>query len=143
VIGPVQVLVLGLDDATFTGEVLAELARLRESDIVRLLDVLIVRREETGELDTQPAPDGLSASTGSIVMGLLTVDPPGSPEGDTHGETWSLVDAVPLGTTAAIALIEHRWAGPLRDAIRRTGGLPLDETWLSGEDAARLESLLS
>ena len=33
-------------------------------------------------------------------------------------EVWSIADAIPIGTTAAVALIEHRWAIPLRDAIR-------------------------
>jgi hypothetical protein len=143
VIGPVQVLVVGLDDATFTGEVMAELARLRDSDIVRLIDVLIVTRDETGALDTRPPPAGLPRSTGATVVALLTAEAPVAAVADpADGAAWSLVDAVPVGSTAAIALIEHRWANPLRVAIRRTGAIPLDETWLTAEDAARLEDLL-
>ena len=45
-IGPVQVLVVGFDRPTFSGEVLAELTRLREAGIVRLVDLLLVAREE-------------------------------------------------------------------------------------------------
>ena len=51
---------------------------------------------------------------------------------------WSLADAVPPGTSAAVALLEHVWASPLRDAIRRANGVPLDETWLAAEDLERL-----
>ena len=51
---------------------------------------------------------------------------------------WSLADSVPAGTTAAVALIEHLWATPLREAILRTGGVPLDEVWLAEPDLQRL-----
>jgi len=54
------------------------------------------------------------------------------------GSVWSLADSVPAGTTAAVALIEHLWAAPLRAAIRRTGGVPLDEVWLAEPDLQRL-----
>ena len=37
-----------------------------------------------------------------------------------------------------MALIEHLWAAPLREAIRRTGGVPLDEVWLAEADLQRL-----
>ena len=56
--------------------------------------------------------------------------------------TWSLVDAVPAGQTAAVALVEHMWASPVRAAILRNGGRPLDEAWLAQDDLARLEALM-
>jgi hypothetical protein len=37
-----------------------------------------------------------------------------------------------------VALIEHLWAAPLREAIQRTGGVPLDEIWLAEADLERL-----
>ena len=40
--GPVQMLVIGFEDGKFSGEILAELRRLREHDIVRLVDLLFV-----------------------------------------------------------------------------------------------------
>ena len=56
--------------------------------------------------------------------------------------TWSLADSVPAGTTAAVALIEHTWAAPLRDAINRVGGVPLEETWLAPDDVLLLEQMM-
>jgi Family of unknown function (DUF6325) len=50
--GPVQVLVVGFDRPTFSGEVLAELTRLREAGIVRLVDLLLVARAEDGSIET-------------------------------------------------------------------------------------------
>ena len=55
---------------------------------------------------------------------------------------WSLADSMPVGSMAAVALIEHVWAGPLRDAIQRAGGVPLDETWLAPADLDALETLI-
>ena len=54
---------------------------------------------------------------------------------------WSLAESVPVGSTAAVALIEHIWAAPLRGAIQRAGGVPLDETWLAQQDVKLLEEL--
>ena len=48
--GPVQVLVVGFDRPSFSGEVLAELTRLREAGIVRLVDILLVARAEDGTM---------------------------------------------------------------------------------------------
>lgn len=153
-IGPVQVLVVGFDRPTFSGEVLAELARLREAGIVRLIDVLLVSRSEDGTLRSLEPPDGFAADLGRIAAEVL-----GQPE-DAGAEasnvaadqdvtkidsaaTWSLADAVPVGTTAAVALIEHLWAAPLGAAIQRAGGTPLEETWLAQQDIELLETVIA
>ena len=52
--GPVQVLVVGFEEPSFSGEVLAELSRLREAGVVRLVDVLLVRRDEDGTFRASP-----------------------------------------------------------------------------------------
>ena len=52
------------------------------------------------------------------------------------------LETIPVGTTAAVALLEHTWAVPLTQAVRRAGGVTLDETWLDPDDAAALASLL-
>lgn len=145
-IGPVQVLVVGFERATFSGELLAELTRLQAAGIVRLVDLLLVSRAGDGTLQMLPAPAGVTAHLG-LVAGVL-----GQPDG-AAGEskvaeidaasTWSLADAIPPGGTAAVALIEHMWAAPLRGAIQRGGGTALEETWLGPEDQALLETLIA
>ena len=47
-IGPVQMLILGFEDPKFTGEGLAELERLREAEVIRLVDLLAVWKDEDG-----------------------------------------------------------------------------------------------
>ena len=142
--GPVQVLVVGFDEAEFSGEVLAEFARLADRGTVRLLDVLLVRRAEDGSLDTLAPPPGADPTAGQVTAALLGGRDDAGPSGpgDLGGDVWSLDSAIPPGGVAAVALIEHTWAQPVVAAIRRAGGRPLDETWLADDDVALLERLL-
>jgi hypothetical protein len=146
--GPVQVLVVGFDRPAFTGEVMAELGRLAESGTVRVLDVLLVSHGTDG-FETLPLPGDTTAGLGDLAAGVLGVgddEVAGSIIGNdaaVDGRSWSLAEAIPVGTTAAVALIEHLWAAPLRDAIRRAGGAALDETWLAPADVERLDRLVA
>jgi uncharacterized membrane protein len=72
VTGPVQVLVVGFDNPTFSGEVLTEFTRLREAGIVRLIDLLIVSRTEDGTLETVEAPEATAADLGDLAAGVLS-----------------------------------------------------------------------
>ena len=45
-------------------------------------------------------------------------------------EMYDVADSIPPGSAAALALIEHRWAAPLRDAIARAGGVPVSDGWV-------------
>jgi Family of unknown function (DUF6325) len=152
VIGPVQVLVVGFNQPTFSGEVLTELTRLREAGIVRLIDVLVVSRTGDSTFEIVEAPEGLPADLGGLAAEVLgqpadselgATKIAGQPAGTKieDAPTWSLADAVPVGGTAAVALIEHTWAAPLSAAIQRAGGTLLDETWLAPEDRELLETL--
>jgi hypothetical protein len=152
--GPVQVLVVGFDRPTFSGEVLAEFTRLRDAGIVRLVDLLIVSRTDDGAFETLALPEGVEADFGDLAAAVL-----GSPQDSAEAQktdkadaqaalndtasTWSLADAIPVGGTAAVALIEHTWAAPLGAAIQRAGGSLLDETWLAQEDRDLLEALIA
>ena len=52
-IGPVQLIVLGFSKPDFHGEIIAELERLRESDMVRVIDSLAVYKDAGGELEVE------------------------------------------------------------------------------------------
>lgn len=142
--GPVQVLVVGFEQPRFSGTVLEELGRLREAGVVRLVDVLLVHRDEDGRFDTLPPPAGFDPDLGRLAADLLgAADPAGAedPENGAAGDAadlWSLADAVPPGTMAAVALLEHLWAEPLVGAIRGAGGQALAEGWIAAEDLVDL-----
>lgn len=160
---PVQVLVVGFDELNPTGEALAEITRLEAAGVVRLIDLMLVTRTDEGALETVELTDGRDPALGSIAARFfVSAGPeqaPGSAEGDSEGGSgrgpegrsergsegelsWSLLDTIPVGGAAAVALIEHVWAGPLRAAIGRAGGRPLEETWLAPRDLEVLEGIL-
>jgi hypothetical protein len=142
--GPVQVLVVGFEEPSLSGEILAELSRLGEAGVVRLLDVLLVTRTEDGRLETLPAPPGADPHLGRLATAFLAQAENEEARNGTGGSdptAWSLDDAMLPRGASAVAFIEHTWAQPLVLAIRRAGGQLLDETWLAPDDLELLGRL--
>ena len=116
--GPVQLLVVGFDEPSFSGKVIESFdAQGVYADaapgVVRLVDVLLVHRSADGSFHTLPPPAGADPGLGQLAAELL-----GGGAEDLGGEGWSLADAVPPGAVAAVALLEHLWAEPLvRSAV--------------------------
>ena len=50
-IGPVQLLVLGFQQPDFSGEIREELDRLRDNDLIRVIDALAVRKDADGNVE--------------------------------------------------------------------------------------------
>jgi|Tabmets5t2r1_1033131.scaffolds.fasta_scaffold92590_2 uncharacterized membrane protein len=152
-IGPVQMLVVGFEGPKFKGEILEELKRLKDEDIIRLIDLLVIKKNDDGTVETLHQSDlsgdeamEFGAVAGALV-GLGAAGEEGAKAGaragaeameDGHAfdeeKVWYAADAIPNGTAAGIALIEHRWAIPLRDAIVRAGGIPLIDEWIHATD---------
>jgi hypothetical protein len=148
-LGPVQLLVVGFDRPDFSGEVLAELERLRESDLVRVLDLLVIHKDAEGVVRRLQRSDlgaGEAEGAGAVVGALLGLGAEGTQEArasrgeseqlPAEDELWSLDEAIPNDSAAAIALVEHRWAIRTRDAIRAAGGAPIADAWLHPADLA-------
>jgi hypothetical protein len=53
-------------------------------------------------------------------------------------EGWDVVEDIPNDTAAALVLIEHHWAVPLRDAIARAGGFRISDGFISPLDLVEL-----
>jgi uncharacterized membrane protein len=152
-LGPVQMLVLGFEGDHFTGEILPELRRLKDADVIRMIDLLFVRKDAQGELDVLHVSDLTpeeATEFGAIAGALIGLGADGE-EGAVAGaelgaaaladghaigdeEVWHVEEAIPPGTAAAIALIEHRWAIPFRDAVVRAGGVALADEWIHASD---------
>jgi hypothetical protein len=139
--GPMQLLVIGFGDTEPTGEIAAELQRLREHDVVRLVDLLVVAKDADGEvaaIETTDLSAGEAEQLGAIASALIGIgegdDGPDAADLRLGNDVWFVADAIPDGTTAAIAVLEHRWAIPLRDAILHRGGIPLTDAWIHPSD---------
>ncbi|HET8758574.1 MAG TPA: DUF6325 family protein [Solirubrobacteraceae bacterium] len=126
--GPVQLLVVGLERADSSGEVLSEFERLRDSDAVRTVDVLVVHRNADGVVERSDEPEGAVVAA---LIGLADDDAGALP---AEEELWSLDDVIPSDSAAVVALVEHRWAIGVRDAVRAAGGVPVADAWIHPAD---------
>jgi uncharacterized membrane protein len=153
-IGPVQLLVVGFDSPDFKGEVLAQLRTLREHDVVRVIDILLVQKDAEGEVTTSQitdlSPDEVQ-DLGQVVSALIGLGEAVGGDAEGAARMWSgegdaadaglseddLIDVlaeIPNGSAVAIALLEHRWAIPLRESIIAAGGAPIIDTWVHQRD---------
>jgi len=151
--GPIQMLVLEFDHTRFDGEIMPEIERLKDAGLIRLVDLLFVTKNDDGELDVLRTTDLTTdeAMEFGAIVGALVGLGIGGEEGAEAGavlgaaegedghvldeaEVWYLADAIPPGASAAVLLIEHRWAIPLRDKIVAAGGLALADEWIHPAD---------
>jgi hypothetical protein len=137
-LGPVQVLVVGVPDDQGARAVVQSLANVRGDGPVRCLDCFDVTADGNGELVVETPGSG--SGPWSLQLFAETGEDPANVS--STGETWHLGDVVPPGSRAVIVLLEHRWASGLRDSMLSAGAALQFETWLHDEDRARLESLL-
>jgi uncharacterized membrane protein len=153
-IGPVQLIVLGFRHPDFHGEIIAELERLKETDTVRVIDALAVYKDADGEveamhlsnLSTDEAIE-LGSKVGALI-GLGFEGEPGLEAGAVAGaeaaadgvavfsddDAWDVLAEIPNDSAAALLLIEHQWAVPLRDAVVRAGGFRVSDGFISPLD---------
>jgi uncharacterized membrane protein len=151
--GPLQLLTVAFDGNRFKGDILPELERLKEADIVRLIDLLVVRKDRSGAIAVLTASDleweeatQFGAYLGTIV-GLGSGGIEGAERGAIAGaaeladghlfgadDIERLRSSIPEGSSVAIALIEHRWALPLLGAITRADGYELSNQWVNVDD---------
>ncbi|MBS1891842.1 MAG: hypothetical protein JST59_11150 [Actinobacteria bacterium] len=141
VIGPVQALVIGIDRPGSDRMISAELQDLGNQTAVRVVDMLRVRRGADGKLRRLDPVDP-AGLPGTMVEALLLDDPERPPDPLISGRggraavpgTWTLADRVPSGTPAAILLVEHRWAIPLREAAAALEAEIFGDAWVHPRD---------
>jgi uncharacterized membrane protein len=153
-IGPVQLIVLGFNHPNFHGEIIEELERLRDSDTVRVIDALAVHKDADGELEVAHLSNltlDEAVELGSKVGALIGLGIEGE-EGAEAGaqaaadgvqvfsdeEAWEVLEDIPNDSAAALVLLEHHWAVPLRDAIARAGGFRLSDGFISPLDLVEI-----
>ena len=145
-LGPVQLLVFGLQNDRMKGDVARELQAASQSGAIRVLDALAILKRPDGTVISLGASDlnpDERAAFGSIVGALMGFGALGTVEGAEAGaevgaaafakqnfglsqeDIQGIANDIPPGMTAVMVLFEHRWAVPLKEAFERAGGVML------------------
>jgi hypothetical protein len=116
-LGPVDYLVVEFPGSNFNGEILPELADLVDRGVVRVLDLVLIKKQEDGSFEGFEFDDIESGSLGELrelereLADLLSED-----------DIVAVAEALDPGSTAALLVYENLWAAPFASAVRRSGG---------------------
>jgi Family of unknown function (DUF6325) len=118
-LGPVDYLVVEFpaDKANFSGEVADELASLVERGLVRVLDLVLLIKQEDGSIEPLELAEVHELDVGEMLkfeadLALVLAE----------DDVVALAAAIEPGSIAAVLVYENRWAGPFAASVRRAGG---------------------
>lgn len=116
-LGPVDWIVVEFPGSRFNGEIAPTLMDLVDRGIIRILDLLMIRKDEDGSFDAFEVSDLDEGEIGGIrdyeteMANLLSQE-----------DVESVSAAVEPGSTAALLVWENTWAAPFGSAVRHAGG---------------------
>lgn len=116
-LGPIDYIVVEFPagESTFTGEAAEELALLVAGGTVRVLDLVIVHKNEDGSIDVDEFDDledlGLLGAVEATLAEVLAEE-----------DLVHISAAMEPGSTAGVLVWENTWAAPFAVAVRRNGG---------------------
>jgi len=117
-IGPLEYVVIGLEDDRFTSDILPELGAIQQNGLIRVVDLLFVSKGAEGAVTVQEVSELSEEEQQSYtalaedLTGLLTAQ-----------DIEHLAGEIPAGSEAVIVLLEHAWTLELAQAVRRAGGV--------------------
>jgi hypothetical protein len=119
VLGPVDYLVVEFpaDKANFSGEMAAELTSLVDRELVRVLDLLLLRKDPDGSVVVDELHEVDSSHLGELRA--LEADLAMLLAAEDVEEIGKVLEP---GNVAAVLVYENRWAAPFASAVRRSGG---------------------
>ena len=130
---------------------------------MRVIDALAVHKDADGEIEvahlsnlsTDEAIE-LGSKVGALIglgiegeEGMVAGAEAGAEAGAdgisvfSDEEAWDVLEDIPNDSAAALILLEHHWAVPLRDAIARAGGFRLSDGFISPLDLVEIGLLSS
>jgi len=116
-LGPVDYLVVEFPGSKFTGEILPELATLVQNGTVRVLDLVLITKDDAGSYEAFEMADIDESLLGELrelereLADLLSVE-----------DVAAVAEAMEPGSTAGLLVYENLWAAPFASAVRRAGG---------------------
>jgi len=116
-IGPIDYILVEFPGSQFRGEIVPELTRLVSADMIRILELMLVKKNDDGSIDVVDVADSADAAVSGLLglsQGTLGV------LGDE--DVAAAAEALEPGTTAGLLIWENLWAIPMVNAVRRAGG---------------------
>jgi Family of unknown function (DUF6325) len=116
-LGPVDWLVVEFPGSRFNGEIAPTITDLVDRDIIRVLDLLVLRKDDDGNLEAFEVTELEDSELGELrayeteLAMLLSAE-----------DVEAVAAAVEPGSSAACLVFENRWAAPFASAVRRAGG---------------------
>jgi len=116
-LGPVDYLVVEFPGSNFNGEIMPELVDLVQRGIIRVLDLVLIKKEEDGSYDALEFDEIEDSALGDLrelereLADVLSEE-----------DIISAADALEPGSTAGLLVYENLWAAPFASAVRRSGG---------------------
>lgn len=116
-LGPIDWIVVEFPEPKFTGEVAPILKDLVDRDLIRVLDLIFLRRDEEGGFEVFEATDMDDSDIGELrayetELAMLL----------NEQDVTDLVETIEPGSFAAVLVWENLWAAPFGSAVRRAGG---------------------
>jgi uncharacterized membrane protein len=146
--GPIQLVALKFPDPDMMkGEMLKEIFRLSKAEIIRVVGLLVIVKDEKGNIKTAQISElsdkdrtKLGAAIGALI-GLGYAGTEGAEAGAkagaervTHGlsreRISEIAQKVPKGTAAGILLVEHLWAKKLKEIAQNQHGVLMAEGFI-------------
>lgn len=115
-LGPVDFIVVEFPagERRFSGEMAAELGRLIDAGVIRLLDLIMLAKSDDGAIEAFEIEDTDMSEIAHLEMELADLL---AGEDIVH-----LAEAMEPGTVAGVLVWENLWAAPFGSAARRAGG---------------------
>ncbi len=116
-LGPVDWIVVEFPEPNFTGEVAPILKDLVDRELIRVLDLVFLSRDEDGGYEVFEASDMEDSDIGELrafetELAMLL----------SEQDVTDLVETIEPGSSAAVLVWENLWAAPFGSAVRRAGG---------------------
>jgi Family of unknown function (DUF6325) len=116
-LGPVDWIVVEFPGSKFNGQIAPALRDLVERDLVRVLDLLVLKKDADGSLEAFELSDLEEGEVGELrtyesELAMLL----------SEEDVTSLAAAIEPGSSAAVLIWENTWAAPFASAVRRSGG---------------------
>jgi hypothetical protein len=116
-LGPVDWIVIEFPGSRFNGAIAPEIVQLVDRGIIRVLDLLLIKKDGGGGLEVFELSDLDESELGGLRAFEATLAELLSAE-----DVEAVASAVEPGSTAALLIWENAWAAPFASAVRRTGG---------------------